>query len=73
MVHCEIRYRSKKVGKIRIKLIKSTIGRKQNHRRTVRALGLKKLNSTVVHEATPQIKGMIRRVNYLLKVEEVTE
>ena len=48
-----------------------TIGRKKDHIATANALGLKKIGKTVEHELTPQIKGMIDKVNYLLKVEEV--
>lgn len=61
------------MGKIKITLVKSPIGRKESHKRTLRALGLKKVNSTVIQEATPQIMGMIRKVGYLLSVEEVSE
>ena len=42
-----------------------------NHRRTIRALGLKRINHSVVHNDTPQIRGMIHKVDYLLDVEEV--
>ncbi|MBN1903428.1 50S ribosomal protein L30 [Candidatus Sumerlaeota bacterium] len=63
----------KAVGKIRIKLVRSPNGRIVNHIRTVRSLGLKKVNSSVVQEDTPQIRGMIRKVGYLLSVEEVSE
>lgn len=61
------------MSKIRIKLVKSPIGRQEKHKRTVRGLGLKKLNSSVIHEATPQIMGMVRKVDYLVNVEEVSE
>lgn len=61
------------MGKIQIKLVKSPTGRKAKHIRTIRALGLKKVNSSVIQEATPQIMGMIRQVGYLLSVEEVSE
>ena len=50
---------------------KSLIGRMANHRRTIRALGLKRINHSVVHNDTPQIRGMIHKVDYLLAVEEV--
>jgi len=46
------------------------IGRKDSHIATVNALGLKKIGKTVEHEDTPQIKGMINKVSYLLEVEE---
>ena len=51
--------------------MKSTIGRKKDHIATVEALGLRKIGKTVEHEDTPQIKGMINKVSYLLKVEEM--
>lgn len=61
------------MGKLKITLKRSLIGRKEKHRRTVRALGLKKINSQVIHNDTPQIRGMIRQVAYLLEVEELKE
>jgi len=57
--------------KIRITLVKSVIDRPETAKRTVAALGLKKLNATVEVEATPQILGMVKRAGHLLKVEEV--
>ncbi len=57
--------------RIKITLIKSVIDRTETAKRTVSALGLKKLNASVEVEATPQILGMIRRAGHLLKVEEV--
>ncbi|MFQ3619844.1 MAG: 50S ribosomal protein L30 [Spirochaetales bacterium] len=57
--------------KLRIKLIKSTIGRKPSHRLTVKALGLRKINSEVIQEKNPAILGMVRKVAYLLEVEEI--
>lgn len=58
-----------KNDKVKITLIKSLIGRNDSHRATVRGLGLKKLNHTVELDNTPEIKGMISAVNYLLRVE----
>lgn len=55
---------------IKITQIRSTIGRLPKHRRTLRALGLKKINDTVVQQDTPVIRGMIKQVNYLISVEE---
>jgi len=55
--------------KVKITLIKSVIGTKQDHRDTVRGLGLRKLNSTSVLEDTPAVRGMIRKVAYLVKCE----
>ncbi len=57
--------------KIKITLVKSVIDRPETAKRTVAALGLKKMNANVEVEATPQILGMVRRVNHLIKVEEV--
>jgi large subunit ribosomal protein L30 len=59
------------LAKLKITLKKSLIGRKADHIATVKALGLKKIGKTVEHEDTPQIKGMINKVSYLLCVEEV--
>jgi large subunit ribosomal protein L30 len=58
-------------GKLRITQIRSTIGRIQNQRRVVRALGITRLYQMVEHEDTPQIRGMIQKIKHLLKVEEV--
>ena len=56
---------------VKITLIKSTIGQKPAKVATVRSLGLKKLNSSVVQEENDAIKGMISTVSHLVKVEEV--
>ncbi|MHC1720050.1 MAG: 50S ribosomal protein L30 [Clostridiaceae bacterium] len=58
------------MAKLKITLKKSLIGRKDSHIATVNALGLRKIGKTVEHEDTPQIKGMINKVSYLLEVEE---
>jgi large subunit ribosomal protein L30 len=58
------------LAKLKITLKKSLIGRLDSHIATVNALGLKKIGKTIVHEDTPQIKGMIKKVSYLLEVEE---
>ena len=57
--------------KLRIELVKSIIGRKPNHIATVKSLGLKKMNDVVEHVETPELKGKLAQVSYLLKVEEV--
>ncbi|GKS68821.1 LSU ribosomal protein L30P [Nitrosomonas sp. PY1] len=54
---------------IKITLIRSTIGVKKSHRATVRGLGLKKLNSSSTVSDTLETRGMIRKINYLLKCE----
>ena len=59
------------MGKIRIKQIRSKIGRPENQKRTMVALGLRKMNQVVEHDITPQILGMVKKVNHLLEVEEV--
>jgi len=59
------------MAKLRVELVKSTIGRKPVHIATVKSLGLKKLHDTVEQENTPEILGKIAQVSYLLKVEEV--
>ena len=57
--------------KIRITQVKSVIDRSERQKRTIEALGLRKLHSTVEVEATPQILGMVRKVNHLVRVEEI--
>lgn len=57
--------------KIKITQVKSIIDRSERQKRTVEALGLRKINATVEVEATPQILGMVRKVNHLVKVEEI--
>ena len=59
------------MAKLRIELVKSTIGRKPVHIATVKSLGLKKMHDIVEQENTPELKGKIAQVSYLLKVEEV--
>jgi len=59
--------------KLKITWVKSTIGCKREHRRTIRALGLKRLHHVVYHDPSPQIKGMVRKVSYLVAVEEVSK
>lgn len=59
------------MAKLEIKLVKSTIGRIEKHRRTVQALGLKKVGQTVVREATPATLGMVKAVDFMLEVKEV--
>ena len=59
------------MAKLKIKLVKSTICGNKNQIRTVQALGLHKLQSEVIHEDTPQIRGMINVVSHLVVVEEV--
>jgi large subunit ribosomal protein L30 len=55
--------------KIKVTLVKSVIGTKQDHRGTVRGLGLRKLNSSAELVDTPAVRGMIKKVAYLVKCE----
>ena len=59
------------MAKVKITLVKSGIDRPERQKRTMVALGLRKLNATVEVEATPQILGMVRKVNHLVTVEEL--
>ncbi|MDR2010024.1 MAG: 50S ribosomal protein L30 [Bacteroidales bacterium] len=59
------------MAKIRITQIKSKIGSTERQKRTLEALGIKKLNNPVELEATPQILGMIGKVRHLVKTEEI--
>jgi large subunit ribosomal protein L30 len=56
---------------IRITQVKSIIDRPKRQKLTVEALGLRKINQTVVHEMTPQIEGMLRKVSHLVTVEQI--
>lgn len=55
--------------KVKVTLVKSLIGTRQDHRATVRGLGLRRINHTVELQDTPEVRGMIRKVAYLLKFE----
>jgi large subunit ribosomal protein L30 len=56
---------------LKVTQIKSVIGSKRDLKRTVRALGLKRIRDSRVHEDTPQIRGMVHKVRHLVRVEEV--
>jgi large subunit ribosomal protein L30 len=58
---------------LKVTQMKSVIGSIENHKRTVRALGLKRIRDQKVHADTPQIRGMIHKVRHLVRVEEVDE
>lgn len=60
-----------KAKHLQVTLVRSAIGFDKTQKATVNALGLRKLNHTVVHVDTPQIRGMIFKVQHLVKVEEV--
>jgi large subunit ribosomal protein L30 len=57
--------------RLKIKLIKSLIGRSDRQQATVKGLGLRKINSEVIREKRPEILGMIRKIEFMLQVEEI--
>jgi len=56
---------------LKVTQVRSVVGSKQVHKRTVRALGLKRIRDSRVHQDTPQIRGMVRKVQHLVEAEEV--
>lgn len=62
---------SEKAKMLRITLMKSAIGYSVKHKRTVRALGFHHLHQVVEHEDTPALRGMLSKVNHLVKIEEI--
>lgn len=58
-------------GRLRITLVRSTIGRPGDQERTVASLGLRKLNSTVERPDNPSIRGMVAKIHHLVRVEEI--
>jgi large subunit ribosomal protein L30 len=61
------------MGKLKITQVRSAVDRPAKQRGTIRALGLKRIGSPVVHEDAPQIRGMIRVVEHLVDVEEISK
>ncbi|MCH7512659.1 MAG: 50S ribosomal protein L30 [Bacteroidetes bacterium] len=59
------------MGKVRISQVRSIIKRPRNQKRTIKALGLGRIDRSVEVELTPQIAGMIRKVNHLISVTEL--
>ncbi len=57
-------------SKLQVTLIKSTIGKTKKHRDIVAGLGLKKLNQTVEHADTPEVRGMIAKISHMLNVAQ---
>jgi len=57
--------------KLRIQQVRSAIGRKQDQRKTLEALGITRMGQTVEHNATPQILGMINKISHLVSVSEI--
>jgi large subunit ribosomal protein L30 len=58
---------------VRITYVRSAIGYSVEHKATIRALGLRKLHQSVVHADTPALRGMLRKVNHLVVIEEQVE
>jgi large subunit ribosomal protein L30 len=56
---------------VKVTLVRSTIGTKQDHRDTVRGLGLRRVNSSKVLKDTPEVRGMINKVDYLVTASDV--
>ena len=61
----------KTTGEIKVTQVKSLIGQREDMRRTVAALGLKRIRHSVVHKDTPEIQGMVFKVRHLVTVEKV--
>jgi large subunit ribosomal protein L30 len=59
------------MGKIKVTQVRSAIKRTVRQKRTLEALGIRKLHQTIEVEATPQVMGMVQKVSHLVKVEEV--
>ncbi len=66
----DLRLEKEKMAKIKVKQVKSAINRPSRQKKTLEALGLRKLNQVVEHEATPQIVGMIKKVSHMVEVLE---
>jgi large subunit ribosomal protein L30 len=61
------------MNRIKVTLLHSVIGRKEDQKRTVKALGLRRISSSRIHNDTPVIRGMVNKVSHLVKVEDVQE
>ena len=59
------------MARIKVTQVKSQIGRLQNQKRTLEAVGLRRMHQTVEHDATPSIIGMVNKVKHLVSVEEI--
>ena len=59
------------MAKLNIKQVRSAIGRKSDQKKTLVALGITKVGSEVIHNDTPQIRGMVNKINHLLEMKEV--
>jgi large subunit ribosomal protein L30 len=59
--------------KVQVKLIRSPIGSKPRNRKTIEALGLRKVNQVVVHEDSPSLRGMLHNVRHMVEVRAIHE
>ena len=59
------------MAQLKVTQVRSAIGRKRNQRETLRSLGLKRINDTVVQEDRPEIRGMVATVPHLVSIEEI--
>ncbi len=71
MIKCLTARKINCMAKIRVTQVRSKIGRPERQKRTLEALGLRKMNQSVEHEATSQILGMVNAISHLVKVEEL--
>ncbi|GMQ82442.1 MAG: 50S ribosomal protein L30 [Rhodothermia bacterium] len=60
----------KKVQQLKITQVRSVIRRPENQKRTIEALGLRRMHQTVIHDDTPEMRGMLNKVDHLIQVEE---
>jgi large subunit ribosomal protein L30 len=65
--------KKKSAGRLEITQVRSVSGRQEVQRRTLEALGLKKNQTSVIHDDTPAIRGMINKIPHMVEVREVTE
>lgn len=65
--------KKKQPGKIQITQVRSGIGRKSKHRATLRALGIKRHQQSVIHDDTPAIRGMVNQISHMVDVREIEE
>jgi large subunit ribosomal protein L30 len=65
--------KKQQAGRLEITQVRSVSGRPEKQRRTLRALGLTKNQTSVVHQDTPAIRGMINQIPHMLSVREITE
>ena len=63
----------KKLSRLEITQVRSVSGRQEKHRRTLRALGLKKNQTSVIHNDTPAIRGMVNQIPHMVNVREIEE